>query len=144
MSLPKFVWSPIPTEMAVDLERLCPTTDRYRIFAEQVYPLLAKARAGLEKEAYCPNNGRAAIEPVLLLGVSLLQYLDRVPDRQAVELMRYHWGWNLALHRHLQEPGFDRSVLSYFRERLTEHAQSGLIFERILEGLVAAGVCRTF
>jgi transposase len=140
MSLPKFVLSPIPTAMAVDLERLCPTTDRYRIFAEQVYPLLAKARAVLEKEAYCSNNGRVAIEPVLLLGVSLLQYLDRVPDRQAVELMRYHWGWNLALHRHLQEPGFDRSVLSYFRERLTEHAQSGLIFEQILEGLVAAGL----
>src|ERR1700688_1630513 len=126
MSLPKFVLSPIPTAMAVDLERLCPATDRYRIFAEQVYPLLAKARAVLEKEAYCSNNGRVAIEPGLLLGVSLLQYLDRVPDRQAVELMRYHWGWNLALHRHLQEPGFDRSVFSYIREGLPDNQRGGL------------------
>jgi hypothetical protein len=35
------------------------------------------------------DNGRVAIEPVLLLGVSLLQYLDGVPDRQAVEMLLY-------------------------------------------------------
>ena len=38
---------------------------------------------------YCADNGRVACEPVLLLGVSILQYLEGVPDRQAVEMVRY-------------------------------------------------------
>jgi hypothetical protein len=57
-------------------------TDRYRLFAKLVYPQLIKARPQLAK-AYSPDTGRKAIEPVLLLGVSLLQFLDGVPDRQA-------------------------------------------------------------
>lgn len=140
MSLPEFVVSPIPQRMEIDLEQSCPATDRYRIFAQKIYPLLVQARDVLAKEAYCLDNGRTAVEPLLVMGVSLLQFMERVPDRQALELLRYHWGWNLALHRTLGEPGFDRSVLSYFRERLAQHQQSGLLFDQILEGLEAAGL----
>ena len=46
-------------------------TDRYRLFAKSVYPALAAARDSLEK-CYCADNGRTAIEPVLMLGVSFL------------------------------------------------------------------------
>ncbi len=28
------------------------------------------------------------------IGVSILQEIDGVPDRQAVEMLRYHAGWN--------------------------------------------------
>jgi transposase len=142
MSLPEFVVAPIPTVMEVDLERLCPGEDRYRIFSEVIYPLLVEARSVLEEEAYCLDNGRVAIEPVWLLGVGLLQFIDRVPDRQALELLHYHAGWNLALRRRLSEPGFDRSVLSYFRERLLQHEQSRLVFDRVLQGLIRAGLIK--
>ncbi len=142
MSLPEFVLSPIPKAMEVDLERLCSSTDRYRIFAEKIYPLLVQARGVLEQEAYCADNGRRAVEPVLLLGVSLLQFIDGVADRQALEFLHYHWGWNLALHRQPEEEGFERSVLSYFRERLVAHQQSGLVFDQILEALVQEGLVK--
>jgi hypothetical protein len=140
MSLPKFVLPPIPKTVLLDLEALYGREDRYRIFAEEIYPRLVEARRALGAEAYCLDNGRVGVEPVLLTGVGLLQFLDRVPDRQAVELLRYHAGWNLALHRQLGEPGFDRSVLSYFRDRLVEHEQSHLLFDQILDGLVEAGL----
>jgi hypothetical protein len=52
--------------------------DRYRLFANLVYPHLVKARAQL-KGCYCADNGRVAVEPILLLGVSVLQYLDGLP-----------------------------------------------------------------
>jgi len=42
-------------------------TDRYRLFAKLVYPHLARARAKLE-QCYCADNGRVALEPVLMLG----------------------------------------------------------------------------
>src|SRR6266487_3869562 len=56
-------------------------TDRYRLFAQKIYPLLLEVREQVAK-AYCADNGRPGIEPVWLLGVSLLQYLEGAPDRQ--------------------------------------------------------------
>jgi hypothetical protein len=114
-------------------------TDRYRLFAKLVYPHLVRARAKLEK-CYCADNGRVALEPVLLLGVSLLQDLDGVPDRQAVEMLRYHAGWNFALNRQLGDAVFHPTSLVNFRQRLLEHEQSALGFATILEALVEAGL----
>lgn len=114
-------------------------TDRYRLFAQLVYPPLAAARADLES-CYCLENGRVALEPVLMLGVSLLQYLDGVPDRQAVELLRYHAGWNFALNRQLGDAVFHPTSLVNFRHRLEEHQQSALGFTTILQALEAAGL----
>jgi transposase len=75
-----------------------------------VYPAVAGMRGELEK-CYCPDNGRVAIEPVLMMGVSLLQYLDGLPDRQAVEMLRYHAGWSLALNRQLGDELFHPTSL---------------------------------
>jgi len=113
--------------------------DRYRLFAKLVYPPLAGARAALA-QCYCEDNGRVALEPVLMLGVSLLQELDGVPDRQAVEMLRYHVGWNFALNRQLGDAVFHPSSLVNFRHRLEEKQQSALGFQTILDALVAAGL----
>jgi len=75
-----------------------------------------------------------------MLGVTLLQELDEVPDRQAVELLHYHAGWNFALNRQLGDPGFHPTSLVNFRDRLEEHGQSALGFTTILEALVEAGL----
>jgi transposase len=114
-------------------------TDRYRLFAQLVYPALAAARGELEK-SYCADNGRVAIEPVLMLGVSLLQYLDGLPDRQAVEMLRYHAGWNFALNRQLGDELFHPTTLVNFRQRLIEEEQSPLGFKIILDALAEAGL----
>jgi transposase len=81
-----------------------------------------------------------AVEPVLLLGVSLLQYLEAVPDRQAVEMLRYHVGWNFALNRHVGDSLFHHSTLSNFRQRLEEHDLSVVAFQKVLEALIKAGL----
>ena len=113
--------------------------DRYRLFAKLVYPPLTKARSQLAK-CYCQDNGRVAIEPVLMLGVSLLQELDGVPDRLALEMLRYHAGWNFALNRQLGDPVFHPSSLVNFRHRLVEHDQSALGFRTIWDALEQAGL----
>ena len=114
-------------------------TDRYRLFAKLVYPRLVATRATLEK-CYCLENGREALEPVLMLGASILEYLDGVPDRQAVEMLHYHAGWNFALNRQLGDPVFHPTSLANFRDRLHENKQSALGFTTILEALEAAGL----
>src|SRR5580700_8631580 len=114
MSLPPFSSQACLFSTAAIGTELFAETDRYRLFAGKIYPLLVQARGAL-LEAYCPDNGRPAAEPVLLLGVSLLQFLEGVPDRQAVDLLRYHAGWNFALNRQLGEALFHPTTLSYFR-----------------------------
>jgi len=139
MSLPEFSTQAELFSTAGLSASLFATTDRYRLFAKLVYPRLASARASLEK-CYCSENGRVALEPVLMLGTSILQFLDGVPDRQAVEMLRYHAGWNFALNRQLGDEIFHPSSLVNFRSRLEEHEQSALGFTTILNALEEAGL----
>lgn len=55
--------------------------DRYRLFREKILSQLLTLRAQLET-LYCENNGRPAIDPVLLCGVTLLQFMEKVSDRR--------------------------------------------------------------
>ena len=139
MSLPDFSTQAELFSTAGLSASLFTPTDRYRLFAQLVYPPLAASRAALEK-CYCADNGRVAIEPVLMLGVSILQDLDGMPDRQAVEMLRYHAGWNFALNRQLGDEVFHPSSLVNFRNRLEDHQQSALGFQTILAALEQAGL----
>jgi len=139
MSLPAFSTQAELFSTAGLSASLFPERDRYRLFAKLVYPRLAANRAVLEK-CYCADNGRVALEPVLMLGTSILQYLDGVPDRQAVEMLRYHAGWNFALNRQLGDEVFHPSSLVNFRHRLEEHQQSAVGFTTILNALEEAGL----
>ena len=139
MSLPQFSGqSSLFSTAAIDAE-LFGAADRYRLFAQKIYPLLVRAREVLTR-AYCQDNGRPAVEPVWLLGVSLLQFLEGAPDRQALEMLRYHAGWNFALNRQLGQDLFDPTTLVHFRQRLITHGLSRLTFESILQGLLEAGL----
>src|SRR5206468_11521118 len=113
--------------------------DRYRLFGKLIYPQVAGERPSLEK-CYCADNGRTAVEPVLLLGVSLLQELDGMPDRLAVEMLRYHAGWNFALNRQIGDPLFHPTTLVNFRQRLEAHQLGALGFTTILKALEKAGL----
>jgi transposase len=113
--------------------------DRYRLFALKVWPVLCGTRVALEK-CYCPDNGRPGIEPVLLMGVLVLQFLERLPDRQALEMVKYHLGWKLALNLELEQKGVHPTVLCYFRQRLLEQDQAGAAFRAVLEALQEEGL----
>jgi transposase len=139
MSLPSFSTQGELFSTAGLSASLFAETDRYRLFAKLVYPHLVRARAKLEK-CYCADNGRVALEPVLMLGVSILQDLDGVPDRQAVEMLRYHAGWNFALNRQLGDAVFHPTSLVNFRHRLLQHEESALGFATILDALIEAGL----
>lgn len=139
MSLPEFSSQQSLFGHATGLAELFAPHDRFRLFAETIYPRLVAARPSLAA-CFCAENGRPAVEPVLSMGVSLLQFLENVPDRQALEMLQYHTGWNFALNRHVGDPLFDASVLPRFRQRLIHNRQEALAFTAILEGLQAAGL----
>lgn len=115
--------------------------DRFRLFAEKVYPLLLAARRELEA-CYCPDNGRPGEEPVLLLGATLLQFMERLADRQAAECVKYHTGWKLALMLGLAPTTFHPTTLCNFRQRLLEHDKAKLAFDIVLQGALRAGLVK--
>ena len=112
--------------------------DKYKLFAKKIWPLLAECREELAA-CYRSDNGRPGVEPVVLLGVMIFQFLERVPDRQAVELVKYHLGWKLALNLKLSDQGFHPTTLVYFRHRLIEHGKSDVAMRAVLRALQKEG-----
>lgn len=113
-------------------------TDRYRLFREKILPQLCRLRPQLER-LYCEDNGRPGIDPVLLCGVTLLQFMERVSDRRAAEQVAYHLGWKYALDLELAYPGFHPTVLVCFRDRLEEHQAQRVIFDGVMDLLMELG-----
>jgi len=66
---------------------LFPPGNPYRVFREKVLPALWRARPRLAR-LYCADTGRPAIEPVVTAGTTLLQTMERRPDRLAAEQVR--------------------------------------------------------
>jgi transposase len=146
MSLPRHL---PPAEPDPDLLALFDQLDRipravrrqadfFVFFARTVFPLLETYRERLAG-VYTVDNGRPAWDPVRLLGVLVLQFVLRVADRQAAELVQYDQRWRLALHLTPTESTFDPSLLVVFRNRLVEGAQEGLAFAAVLDYLVEQG-----
>jgi transposase len=115
--------------------------NRYRLFREKIWPKLLELRAQLES-FYCEDNGRPAIDPAMLCGVTLLQFMEKVADRSATEHIVYHVGWKYALDLELSFGGFHSTVLVYFRDRLEEKGEQRVIFEGVLELLVELGLVK--
>lgn len=112
--------------------------ERFLFFGERIWPELVKLRAQLEK-MYCLENGRPAEEPVRLTGVLILQFMERLPDRQAAEACTWDGRWKLALHMEVDEPAFHPTTLVKYRNRLIRHGLEGLGFEGVLDAMREAG-----
>jgi transposase len=107
-------------------------------FAETVFPYLEGYRDRLAS-LYCAQNGRPAWDPIRLLAVLVLQFVQRVGDAGAAEAVQYDARWRLALHLKPDEPTFDPTVLVGFRSRLLAGQQEAVAFEAVLDYLVGHG-----
>ena len=90
------------------------------LFRDCVRPAIESRRQELEG-MYAQVLGRPEIDPVFLIGVLILQMMERLPDRQAIMACWYDARWRLALEISEDWAGIDPSVLVYFRRRLAKH-----------------------
>ena len=141
MSLPQPKVQMSLFDVSMLLEQLFEEGDRYRVFNERILPALWAKRDAL-CELYCQENGRPAIEPVLVTAVTLLQFMEKVPDRQAADNVRLHLGWKYALGLEVDHPGFHYSNLCHFRNRLLEGGTERVGFDAILDALRETGLVR--
>jgi len=115
--------------------------NRYRLFREKIWPKLLELSPKLHA-LYCEDNGRPAVDPVLLCGVTLLQFMEKVADRKASEHVVYHLGWKYALDLELDYEGFHSTVLVYFRDRLEEQKAERMIFDGVVKLLIELGLVK--
>ena len=86
--------------------------------------------------------GRGAMPPLLMALVTVLQMLEKVPDRLAAEYVASRIDWKYALHLPLTYAGFDWSDLWAFRQRLWTHQQERLLYDRFLGQLQELGLIK--
>ena len=77
---------------------------------------------------YPSGTGRPSIPASRVASVMVLQALEGLSDREALDQVRYNLRWKLALGLDLEDKGFDPSVLTYWRNRIKNSTTPGLIF----------------
>ena len=68
--------------------------------------------------AYCPDQGRPAVEPLLLLKLEFLQYQYNHSDRLVIEQARCNMAYRYFLDLSLHSPLPHHTLFTYFRQRL--------------------------
>jgi transposase len=82
-------------------------------------------------------QGEPALSPAQLTLVLILQALEGLSDREAAEAVRARIDWKYALHLHLEDQGFDFSVLADFRDRLVSHEAGTRVLDHLLQRMRA-------
>ncbi len=125
----------MPADTAELGRKLLRPGDRYRVIGDQLADVVRDEDFA---DLYEPI-GREAIPPAVLALVTLFQFLENVPDREAARAVAVRLDWKYALHLPLSYAGFDHSVLCYFRRRLRAGGKAGLLFEAVLGKVRALG-----
>jgi transposase len=89
-----------------------------------------------------PDRGQPAEAPWRLALVTVLQFAEGLPDRQAADAVRGRIDWKYALGLELTDPGFDFSVLCEFRSRLIAGGAERLLLEAMLETCKGHGLVK--
>ncbi|MBD1855318.1 transposase [Leptolyngbya sp. FACHB-1624] len=88
------------------------------------------------------SQGKPAIAPWRLALVTVMQFVEDLSDRQAAEAVRSRIDWKYALSPELDDPGFDHSVLSEFRQRLVDAQAEQALLEAMLKCFQARGLLK--
>jgi transposase len=89
-----------------------------------------------------PSHGQPGLPPWRLALVTVLQFRENLSDRQAAEAVRARIDWKYLLGLELTDPGFDYSVLSVFRARVSTGDASEWLLEKLLTHCQAQGLLR--
>ena len=85
-----------------------------------------------------PKAGQPAIAPAQLALATIFQLAEGLSDRQAADAVRGRIDWKYARCLELDDHGFDASVLSEFRDRLSASGTEAVLFETLLKALKEA------
>lgn len=140
MSLKPLPIGPVPQETARLAKAVFPEGSTFIKMRDELGTLYQDERFA----ALFPKDGQPALAPWRLALVTIMQFAERLSDRQAAHAVRARLDWKYALGLGLEDRGFDFSVLSEFRARLIAGQMEYVLFEAMLtclkqRGLIKAG-----
>ncbi len=125
--------TPFPAEIPEETRRLVEPL----LSEKSVYRLIgAEINEIIQDEDFIEmyaDEGRPAVNPVILALVSVFQFIAKLPDRLAAEAVVMRMDWKFALRQELTWRGFHYSDLCNFRKRLLAHGKERVVFERLAE-----------
>jgi transposase len=128
----------IPKETKVLAQAAFPNGNIYLTLRDEVGTIFKDEQfSGLYSD-----TGQPAESPAWLALVTLMQYMENIPDRQAADAVRGRIDWKYILGLELSDSGFDYSVLSEFRTRLIAGEMSAVLLERLLESCEQLGLLK--
>src|SRR5512144_1603052 len=110
MSLQPAVMAPVPEETARVARAAFPKSTLAMRIRDELGAIFQDEMFA----AVYPSCGQPALAPWRLALVTLMQFVESLPDRQAAEAVRSRIDWKYALGLDLCDPGFDFTVLSEF------------------------------
>ena len=125
MSLGSEVENEIPAETAQLAKACCGKKNRLVTLRDAFGPMF-------QPEDFADRyswKGEVGIAPALLASISVLQHAEKLSDSQAMIMVCTRIDWKYLLGLPLNYAGFDRSVLSEFRDCLLTHGVSERLFD---------------
>lgn len=129
---------PMPKETGEVGAKILALDSVYKLVGDELFKQFTEADFA---DLY-PEEGKPGYSPVILSFVSVFQFVEKYPDRQAAEALRMRMDWKYALHLPLDYGGFDFSVLSEFRDRLIDHQAEVRVFDRLVEAFRTKGLIK--
>lgn len=135
MSLQSNFPKEIPEQTREIVESILEADDVCHYLGNHIDEILSES----DFEAMYSATGRSGVHPFILSIVTVLQYLEKLPDRRASQQVVKRMDWKYALHQVLTWKGFHYSDLCNFRKRLLKHEASSLIFDKLIQHLQEKG-----
>lgn len=140
MSLFREPLPPIPQETAKVVRAITRRKKNlYVTFADEIGPVYV---ADDFADAYS-KRGQPGLSPVLLLLVTLIQFIENLSDRAVVEALQFRIDLKYFLHLPLDYDGFDPSVLTEFRQRLIKLDATKVLLDKLLDVAIEKGLLKS-
>ncbi len=120
-----------------DLWHLVPEGSVYRFLAEHRLRLFPD---GMFSDLFGSGRGRPSVPGSVIATVLVLQALEAVSDREAVQRLRRDIAWKAAAGLSLTHRGFHPTVLTRWRARLRASKRPERIFDAVREVVAESGV----
>lgn len=110
-----------------------------------VYEFLSKNRRTLFADEnfehlYPSKLGRPSIPASHIASIMVLQTLEGLSDREALEQVRLNLAWKMALGLALDDEGFSPNVLTYWRNKIASSNTPHLIFDLAKQIINSTGI----
>jgi transposase len=138
MSMQPKPWPEVPERTA----RTARASSRKGNLAMRIRDELGAVYADERFAAAFAVRGKPGISPAQLMIVTVLQFTENLTDRQAAEAVRDRITWKYAIGVELEDPGFDPTVLSEFRDRLVREDLTRVALDALLERLAEQGLVK--